>query len=312
MFVDESGLDPRLDDSLIMAGFIGEVSEWEKASDAWDRCLNESPKIEYFSHKEVTSRSGQFWKFSEKEANEKVSSLARVISQFSLQGVCTAVPHVIFANRDSRSAKGMMGSRPYDWGFFSLVIGVLDLMRWPNIEVTVDFVFDARPELRSCIQYFEELKTYHLAEQMRHAGECIPGDDKKIVALQMADLLAFQCSTIVRNQQRTEQFEIISAAKPIIQWTCEVPATTPDALKAQRASAALYQTANALLKRIYGDKEKTLNLVQDVEQLRQEKARFDEEFEKLLSIYDETGWQAFFETREFVKALKNVRSVIKQ
>jgi hypothetical protein len=40
-------MDPYVDKALVIGGFLGQAEEWEKASDAWEKCLHESPAIEY-------------------------------------------------------------------------------------------------------------------------------------------------------------------------------------------------------------------------------------------------------------------------
>jgi hypothetical protein len=52
-------------------------------------------------------------------------------------------------------------------------------------------VFDGCLELQSCIEQYPFLKEEPLLRSsMRRAGECSPGDDKVVAALQMADLLS--------------------------------------------------------------------------------------------------------------------------
>src|SRR5450631_2059678 len=79
-FFDESDVSPQDGDALIFGGFIGHVEEWERASAAWDLCLHESPRIEYFSHHEANIREGQFYRFSRPSVEAKTKRLAEVIA----------------------------------------------------------------------------------------------------------------------------------------------------------------------------------------------------------------------------------------
>jgi hypothetical protein len=189
-FFDESGADPHKYKNLIVAGFLASAGVWEEASDAWDRCLHESPSIEYFSHDEATGLEGEFYSFGRQTADAKIVSLAKVIADFDLQGMFVFAPHDLFRERDKALLKGVVGSRVYDWGFFGATKIALQFLSERDAgNDKVDFVFDRRSELKSCIPMYELSKEVHL-ELMARAGTCIPGDDKDIVALQMADLLA--------------------------------------------------------------------------------------------------------------------------
>jgi hypothetical protein len=183
-------MDPYVDKALVMGGFLGQAEEWEKASDAWEKCLHESPEIEYFSHKEAQSLSGQFGRFSREGRDRKVLSLANVISAFMLQGFCVSVPYQSFVRRDRDATKGIVGTRAYDWGFLTATSGVLTFVQ-DTLKATekVDFIFDERQELKACIGMWSLMIQHGIRP---NAGQCVPGDDKEIAALQMADLLAWE------------------------------------------------------------------------------------------------------------------------
>jgi hypothetical protein len=97
-------------------------------------------------------------------------------------------PHPIIENKPVE--KGLLGSRIYDWAFGGAVKLVLEHMHDQPLDEKVDFVFDLRNELRANIDNFNAMKGQSIFDElMSHAGECSPGDDRQIVALQMADLL---------------------------------------------------------------------------------------------------------------------------
>src|SRR6476660_6781390 len=90
-FFDESCLDPTKYKSLVFGGFLGKVEEWERASEAWDKCLHQSPSIEYFKHSEAMELDGQFIKFNRSSADAKVTALAKTLTDFKLLGVYVSV-----------------------------------------------------------------------------------------------------------------------------------------------------------------------------------------------------------------------------
>jgi len=303
-FFDESGLNPHQDEAMIFGGFVGHVEEWKRASDAWDRCLHESPSIEYFSHKEANSLNEQFWKFSRIAADQKIESLATVIAESRLQGFCVSVPFSWFVNRDPKAAKGMMGSRAYDWGFLTATSGVLQYMKKLQLDYTVDFVFDKRNDLRACINTYYEMRDCGLVENMAHAGECVQGNDRDLAALQMADLLAWEFSNLKKTNLPSESWALIAGARPIAHLPCTPPPLVPETLEIQKLAAEVKGSADRLLKRIYGDKEKLWDLISDVAELQKEKAYFDLRFQRLTGIYEaQPDWQ------EFMEALRKVRGL---
>jgi hypothetical protein len=195
-FFDESGLDPTLRKVLIMGGFLGSVEEWEQASNAWDSCLHAAPSIDYFKDSECRSLDGEFRQFNRTSAEAKRIALSKVLSRFKLLGFCVTVSYTWFMHRDAKASRKVHGSRVYDWGFMTATTGVLQYFssHYEEKDGPVDFIFDDRTELRACIDAYNQIKANpFFASKMRDAGECVPGDDKKVAALQMADLLTGEC-----------------------------------------------------------------------------------------------------------------------
>ena len=294
-FFDESGIDPLQASRLVMGGFVGHFDEWERAAVAWDECLTESPSIRYFSHHEANTLSGEFRGFSRKEADDKSRKLAHVIAKFLLQGFCVTVEHSWFADRDSLAARGMMGSRVYDWGFVSATSGVLQYMsRLESDDYKIDFIFDRRNELRACRETYDEMKEMGL-EHMAHAGECEPGDDKELAALQMADLLAGEFSYIIENNLPShEPFQIIASARSVVHLPCSPPPFVPDTLALQKMGAEIRKKALEIQRRFYRDKERSMGMAKEVIDLKVRETFF---FIELKRIQDAMGpgWEEYKE-----------------
>ena len=303
-FFDESALNPHEDEAMIFGGFLGHLEEWRRASDAWDGCLHESPSIDYFSHKQANALEEQFWKFSRIAADEKIKSLAQVIAQFRLQGFTVSVPYSWFLNRDTKATKGMMGARPYDWGFLTATSGVLQWMRKLKVEYTVDFVFDKRNELRACIDTYYEMRQSGVIENMANAGKCQPGEDRQLAALQMADLLAWEFFNLKRTATPSESWALIAGARPVVHLPCTPPTLVPETFEIQKLAADVQASAQRLLKRIYGDKEKSLDLLRDVAELQQERADFDLRLKRLTGAYEaQPDWYKWMAAARKVRGL---------
>jgi hypothetical protein len=283
-FFDESGTDPN-GPAFIMGGFLSKAEEWDKAADAWDECLKESPTINAFHHAEAHGLYGNFGGWRRDDADAKVLRLAKTIAMFDLQGFVTALSHSWFVPRDKRASKGMFGSRIYDHAFLKIVSGVTAYVeRTVSGDDKVDFIFERRPELRQCIPVYEELKNVIKPEWIGRAGSCIPDDDENSVALQMADLLSWEFLQVTDRNHQSEPFQAINRARQIFYLPCTPPRWFPYSLAVHRFGQSVKDVSDQLQKRIYGDKEKSLELLQDVQKLILDKAEFDGHFRSLCGL----------------------------
>jgi hypothetical protein len=251
-FFDESATDSKANKAFVMGGFLARVEEWESASDAWDACLKEPPSIEYFKHSEAQSLSEQFARFNRTTADEKVLALATVISKFTqLRGFCITVAHRLFRHYDAKATEGMIGTRVYDWGFMASTSGLLQYLddEHPGDE-KIDFVFDDCSQLTACIENYNWMKTEpFLKEIMRRAGQCSPGDDKQVAALQMGDLLAWEFSKFIETKARSKAFNLIAGSNTISHVLGEPPRQFPQTLALQKISNQVLREAGDFFRR---------------------------------------------------------------
>ena len=305
-FFDESGTDPKENKALIMGGFLGKVEEWERASEAWDDCLRQNPPIKYFSHNEAQSLDGEFSRFRKETADAKVLALAKTIAQFAIRGIATGVSYSWFVHRDSRAAKGMIGTRAYDWGFNTVTSGVLQYVdSYSPGDEKVDFVFDERRELAACIQMFDQMKTdpFFASSVMRRAGQCSPGDDEEIAALQMADLLAWECSKVLDTKIRSDVFNLIVGSNQIVNIRCQPPRRLPDVMRIQRLGRVLKEKAIDVLLRTKKASPNPFVSVEEVDKttndLLLDEAYFGLEWKRLITqFHDDDDIQNFL--RQYV------------
>jgi hypothetical protein len=203
-FFDETGTDRVKRKAFVMAGFLGRIQEWEKATAAWAESLAEEPRIDFFKHSEWQALRGQFQGFEREQADRKILSLATVISRFDLDGFGSVAPHPMITGKPVQ--KGLLGTRIYDWAFAGVTQAVLRHMAPLPPEEKVDFVFDHRNELRANVELFNEMKGWSIyAELMLHAGECTAGDDsgqeavKKLTNVHTQLLLRIRLSYTVQT-----------------------------------------------------------------------------------------------------------------
>lgn len=297
-FFDESGTNPNEDKVLIVAGFLGRVEEWEKAIDAWDECLHESPRIEFFKRHHAQSLEGQFQRWKRGQADAKVVALASVIARFKLLGFCASVPYGVLSDRELRISHGVMGARFYDWGFLAATKGVLQFVGRNYPGEKVDFVFDERKELRACIAAYYEMRADADNEIMRCAGQCDPGNDIDVPALQMADLLAWEASYTIRTETMTDAFDAIICSNGVVTIPCQPPPLLNPTLELGKLGQDAQRAAADIQKRFYGDNERSPELAAETLDLVQRAAFFNIALERLKSIYEQDeGYRRFMAKR---------------
>jgi len=300
-FFDESGLNPHEDKVLVMAGFLGRAAVWAEASDAWNACLHESPRIEYFSHREAQSLTKEFRGWPRQRADDKVLALAGVITKFDLRGFCAGVPYGVLSSRERRISRKVMGARFYDWGFLAAVKAVLQYMRKVQPGEQVDFMFDERTELTACIAEYHELKQNAQPddELTRCAGRCDSGTDKEVLPLQMADLLAWECSAVAKTELPTDPFDAIADHNRIVLINCQPPPLLNPTLELGKLGQDIQKDAANILRRLYKDNERSPELAADTLGLVQQAAYFNIARKRLTSIYErDEGYKRFAAQRK--------------
>jgi hypothetical protein len=82
-YVDESGGKGQ-GSVFVFSALISSVDHWSAFTEAWQACLDESPKIAYFKMQEAASRNEQFARFGVPERDEKLQKLCRLIATSQL------------------------------------------------------------------------------------------------------------------------------------------------------------------------------------------------------------------------------------
>jgi hypothetical protein len=237
-FFDETGTNPSADPALIMGGFLGQIDQWELASEAWDEYLK-LHRLDFFSHRECHDDKNKM-------------DFAKVISRFSLRAFCVYFPHKSIASRNANSTKSVVGSRPYDWTFLTAVETVLWHVEKSKAVDEVDFVFDHRNELDACIQAFYRMKREQYRSFYRYAGQCNDGDDKKVAGLQMGDLLAGEYSKCKASGKPTAVLDLLVNANGLVETLCSPSPAINSSISLDKVSRQLEKEFGACLKKLKG------------------------------------------------------------
>jgi hypothetical protein len=224
-FLDESG-DSGRDPAFIIAGWVSPVQDWESFSDDWLRALQNPPAIKYFKCLELFSRrEGEFKDFSEEERKEKVLGLAEVICTHrnKAYGVVTTLGHEAFDNLvrncvlSKRQLRNYYGLAPYNLCFHAAVSMTLQTQLHQKNPNKVDFIFDERQKvLQQCARAYWKIKQMMHPAMREIAGTVVPADDKTVLPLQAADLLAGEMNRYVTAGRMEPPLEAMAGSRVMI------------------------------------------------------------------------------------------------
>lgn len=208
-FVDDSSSDVG-DRRLFLAAYINGAGPWIAFGEEWRRALQETPALSYLKMAEAQNLSGQFRGWSPTDRDRKVLRLANVIADSRPWSV-----HCSISRADYARIVGPVAPYPLKQPYFSCFWGImrtaadyhLKLDRERPASTTpvppLDFVFDEQGGLGTdAVLWYDWLKDGEEAEIAALMGDRpIFGNDKSMVALQAADMLAWH---LRRRHERGE------------------------------------------------------------------------------------------------------------
>jgi hypothetical protein len=238
-FFDECTDDAKV---FLMAGWLGRSEEWEKFSESWNNKLGDKPSIRYFKHNEAQGLKGEFLHWSEKDRDAKLMSLAEAIAKHELTGFIGGVSLPRFKSffdgsvLPQRTLRSILKfTEPYHFCCQCVIAQTLghQAEEEKNLEDQVDFIFDEGvPFLDDYISNYEGLKNVLPQKVHRIAGTVMSGNDKKVAALQAADMLAGQALLNLRTKVKPEPLDVMRA-KRIFTFHClpQYPESIPKAIR---------------------------------------------------------------------------------
>jgi hypothetical protein len=210
-FVDDSASDTG-DRRLFLAGYIANAETWAAFSNDWQETLEASPRIQFLHMVEAQNLRDQFAGWSAPARDAKLMALAQIIRKYRLLHVWASVSRTEYTRLVGNIAPYPLKS-PY-FGCFMAVMSTLARyleMHKRNDVPPVDFIFDDH----SAVSGWAGLWFNWIREDMKHEWKKYLGatpvfkDDKALVALQAADMLAW---TLRREHERggTEELPLLS------------------------------------------------------------------------------------------------------
>lgn len=203
-FVDDSGSHAQ-SPLMILAGLVASHEDWKRFSDEWYQALTSGKPLKpfngsvYFKSTEAEGLTKCFDGFTREEADEKVDLLTDITLKYSLYGMLSAVRWSDFVGIVQAGVPRPKGrlhhyfQHPYYLCFHDIVSSIFTQQVSLNHNDEIDFAFDKQGKLLTrCMAQYEKLRPNFLPEFAAIAGQVIPGDDKVLLPLQAADLLAWQ------------------------------------------------------------------------------------------------------------------------
>jgi hypothetical protein len=199
--------DSADNDTFVVGGFISTVARWEQFTDDWQSVLDQRPKIGYYKAYEANvspeNRKGenQFRGFSRGMILKKEKTLAEVIASHVEYAVYSAINRhdfnsIIMPNVQRRKrGQGKYIGYEYYYPFHGCISATIQHLKDDNLTEAVDFFFDEQGKIGKWARdLYDEIKTNAIeVEKHPYLGVCVPHDDKKVLALQSADLWASRC-----------------------------------------------------------------------------------------------------------------------
>lgn len=220
------------DKYFLMAGWVGHVEAWQRFSDEWSDTLKARHSIDYFSHYEAKTQTGQFDGWTTQKIDKKIIALVDVICRHDFYGVITALnlktfnsvyDKSVLARRQIKSIFKL--AYPYCWCFHEVVATVLQWqLEHIKSQERVDFVFDKQTGLfDESASFYREFRQSFPPAMKAIAGTVTEANDKQVVALQAADLLVGQGVSNLRLGQPEQPLKTLIQHHEILQTTAYLP-----------------------------------------------------------------------------------------
>ena len=190
---------------MILAVVVATYEAWKAFSNEWwnvlmnvGRPLRRTNRDTYFSSSQAEVLKGCFEGFTREEADAKVGALTDLVVQHIEYAFVSGInwEHFTRILQDAvRRPNGRLRNyfkHPYYLLFHDVTSSVINMQIERDLG-EVDFAFDKQGKmLPRCIRMFDEFRPRLAPVIRRTAGQIVPGDDKILLPLQAADLVAWQ------------------------------------------------------------------------------------------------------------------------
>jgi hypothetical protein len=220
-FFDDSASE-ETDKLFVLAGYVHSAEAWARFSDDWQTVLDAAPSITYFKMREAQNLSLEFLGWDPIARNAKVHSLADVIDKHAPWSIECCIRRTDYQNIVGPVVPYDL-RHPYFDAFYAVIIKLAQWHRHLGLTIPVDFVFDEQGEIGAeAVIWYEHIKSLQPPEIQAMLGSTpVFRDDKKILPLQAADLLAWHLRRGREERNKNEYRPVMEKLFPLIH--AEIP-----------------------------------------------------------------------------------------
>ena len=196
-YIDASGMGGiHREPQVVLGGFLATSEDWAKFSDAWKAGLNKPPCISYFklndAFSSIKNKKSQFFGWTENDVNAKIWTLIEIIKLFPLVRVWNYIDKDEFNQYTIKEADKRRIDNPYWLCFHDIIVQTVRDQIIHELNTPIDFIFDEEGALGyDCLSWYNYFKKSAFPKWvLPYLGSITFGNDKRIVALQAADLYA--------------------------------------------------------------------------------------------------------------------------
>ena len=190
-YVDDSGKKGQ-SPAFIFLALIAEAELMAHIADAWQRVLDDSPRLKYFKMDEAASCDGQFYGFLETERDEKLRRFCNILATDSLTEFSFSMPFSVFDKTLGSAPRPL--SEPYFFPFQCTILGIACDLHERGQKEPFEIFFDED------VIFGPRARAWYPVAKATLAGEAFYGilptepffrDDESTLPLQAADLIAW-------------------------------------------------------------------------------------------------------------------------
>jgi hypothetical protein len=159
--IDDSGSEPQ-SPNFVLAGFLANVTQWERFTDLWEAKLHEYPRIDYLKMSEAMRLHDQFEGFSKEQRDQKVIALAQLAHDHIEARVDCVIERAAYDEliKPLGRRRHKIIRDPYFLCFYALIVEVSNFpIRIGLPMLDLRFVFDKHGKIgRRAKRYWDEAR----------------------------------------------------------------------------------------------------------------------------------------------------------
>lgn len=200
---DDSGSDNQGDSRVfVLAGYVSDEDRWKEFSKEWSTALNgENRSLAYFKMVEANSQREQFYGWPDSERDSKLVELDKIVQKYALFDIRAVLRWKDYEEVQSKYQQYPVS--PYELLFNRVMIDAIIGVKNYGINDVIDFYFDDQNEVGdAALKEFRRQQSTLPPSLLRYvAGPPNFKDEKKVLPLQAADLLAWQVRRAIYEEE---------------------------------------------------------------------------------------------------------------